>query len=172
MGYAEGGSLRHYLKESFPSLNWHDKYRLALQLSSAIKYLHENEIVHKDLHSNNIFIQKNSIKLADFGLGKRIKNTNQISFDTIPYNDPEGFGITKISSVANISREGQMEKYELNEKSDVYSVGVLFWELSSGEKPFTNKEYNLSLATEIAQGLRESIAEGTPEKYSNLYKGK
>src|ERR1043166_7216602 len=59
--YAEGGTLHNYLKENFSSLNWRDKYRLAFQLSSAIEYLHEKEIVHKDLHSKNILIQQNSI---------------------------------------------------------------------------------------------------------------
>ena len=128
------------------------------------------------MHSNNILIQQNSIKLADFGLSKRIKNTSKISlssFDTIPYNDPEGFEITRekphdVNSFSGSARN-KIEKYKLNEKSDVYSVGVLFWELSSGKKPFADKEYNLVLATE---GLREGIVVGTPEEYSNLYTSK
>jgi len=164
--YAEGGTLRNYLKENFPSLNWEDKFRLALQLSSAVEHLHERVIIHKDLRSNNIFIRQNSIKLADFGLNKRIKDTSQTSldsFDVIPYVDPKGFDIVD-------SSEGErINNYELNEKSDVYSVGVLLWELSSGKKPFVDKEYNLSLATEIKQGLREKIVEGTCQGYSDLY---
>jgi serine/threonine protein kinase len=167
IGYAEGGTLHNYLKEKFTSLNWQDKYRLALQLSDAIKCLHGNEIVHKDLHSNSILIQQNSIKLADFGLSKRIKNTNQISFDAIPYTDPKGF-----DTMVDKSQDVSLAKNKLNEKSDVYSVGVLFWELSSGKKPFADKEYDLFLTMGIAQGLRENIVEGTPEKYSNLYASK
>ena len=57
-------------------------------------------------------------------------------------------------------------------KNDVYSIGVLFWELSSGKKPFADKEYDLFLAMEIAQGLREDVVKGTPEEYSNLYASK
>jgi serine/threonine protein kinase len=157
MDYAEGIILRNYLGGNFSSLNWQDKYRLAFQLSSAIEYIHEKGIVHKDLHSNNVFIQQDSIKLAGSGLIKRIENTDQDSFNTIPYIDPQ---------VINSSGG---EKYKLNKKSDVYSVGVLFWELSSGKKPFADKEHNSSLAIKIAQGLRESVVEGTPEEYSNLY---
>src|SRR5436190_22281337 len=41
MEYAEGGTLRNYLEENFPTLNWQDKYKLSLQLSSAVEYLHE-----------------------------------------------------------------------------------------------------------------------------------
>ncbi|CAB4419745.1 unnamed protein product [Rhizophagus irregularis] len=164
--YAEGGTLRNYLKEEFTSLDWQDKYRLAFQLSSAIEYLHEKEITYEDLNSNNIFMQQNSIKLADFGLSKRIKSTDQISFDTVPYDAPEGFNITG-GNLQDVNRENkQAEKLK---KSDVYSTGVLFWELSSGKRPFADKEYNISLAREISQGLREGIVEGTPKEYSNLY---
>ncbi|CAB5386230.1 unnamed protein product [Rhizophagus irregularis] len=91
--YAEGGTLCNYLEAKFFSLNWGDKYGLALQLSNAINCLHENGIVHKDLHSNNVLIHQNSIKLADFGLSKRIRDAGQISFETVPYLDPEVFGI-------------------------------------------------------------------------------
>ncbi|EXX75676.1 Rad53p [Rhizophagus irregularis DAOM 197198w] len=160
--YAEGGSFNNYLKVNFPSLNWRDKYELAFQLSSAIEYLHEREIVHKDLHSSSILVQQNSIRLADSGLSKRIKDSSRTYLDTIPYTDPRGFDIEGISSDA-------LEKYESNEKSNVYSVGVLFWELSSGKKPFSDKEYNSILAEEIAQGLREVIVDGTPKNYCILY---
>ncbi|EXX50996.1 Skt5p [Rhizophagus irregularis DAOM 197198w] len=164
--YAEGGTLRNYLKEEFTSLDWQDKYRLAFQLSSAIEYLHEKETIHEDLNSNNISIQQNSIKLADFGLSKRIKSTDQISFDTVPYDAPEGFNITG-GNLQDVNRENkQTEKLK---KSDVYSTGVLLWELSSGKRPFADKEYNISLARKISQGLREGIVEGTPKEYSNLY---
>jgi serine/threonine protein kinase len=55
MEYAEGGTLRNYLNENFLSLNWEDKYRLALQLSDSIKCLHENGMARKDL-DNQYFI--------------------------------------------------------------------------------------------------------------------
>ncbi|CAB4388385.1 unnamed protein product [Rhizophagus irregularis] len=169
--YAEGGTLRNYLEAKFLSLNWEDKYGLAFQLSSAINCLHENGMVHLDLHSNNILVHQNSIKLADFGLSRRIRDAGQISlnkFDTMPYIGPEVFGIIRENSrYLNTSEEDkQIEKLK---KSDIYSIGVLFWELSSGKKPFADITYDLSLAERIAQGSREKIVEGTPEGYSVLY---
>ena len=60
---------------------------------------------------------------------------------------------------------------KLNEKSDVYSIGVLLWEISSGIPPFHEKTNKICLIYEISQGLREEIISDTPNDYANLYTG-
>lgn len=79
-------------------------------------------------------------------------------FGVIPYVDPKSF---------------KDENYKLNKKSDVYSVGVIFWQISSGHEPFKDKgfDYDLRLVMSINNGLREEIIDGTPEEYSKLYTG-
>jgi hypothetical protein len=64
--------------------------------------------------------------------------------------------------------------YSLNEKSDVYSVGVLLWEISNGQPPFyvEGEQYNVDLISEISQGLRETVVPDTPENYENIYTSK
>lgn len=131
-------------------------------------------MVHKDLHSNSILIQQNSIRLADSGLSRRIKDVSRTSinsFDTIPYTDPRCINIKENSMDAHKGGK-QIKKFDLNEKSDIYSLGVIFWELSSGKKPFADDEYDSPLAMKIEKGLRKGIIERTPEKYSNLYTSK
>jgi len=59
--------------------------------------------------------------------------------------------------------------YQLNKKSDVYSIGVLLWQISSGYCPFNDKRGSLVLSMGIVQGLREQIIMGTPVEYSDLY---
>ncbi|CAB5359823.1 unnamed protein product [Rhizophagus irregularis] len=79
MEYADGGTLREYLKKRFekPKLSWNSKLKLARQLSSAVSCLHNEGTIHRDLHSNNVLIHKNNIKLADFGLSKKVEKSNK-----------------------------------------------------------------------------------------------
>ncbi|GBC04546.1 hypothetical protein RclHR1_05730002 [Rhizophagus clarus] len=161
--YADGSTLCTYLKEHFEELDWNDKYQLALQLANAVEFIHECDIIHRDLHSNNILIHKKNIKLADFGLCKKIAEaTSDLKvFGVIPYTDPKSF-----------ETMDNNDNYTLNKKSDVYSIGVLMWEISSGCQPFYGKDYNVSLALAIFGGRREVVIGGTPIAYSNLYKDK
>ncbi|CAI2170089.1 14180_t:CDS:2 [Funneliformis geosporum] len=96
MEYDDGGSLRNYLKENFDNLTWGDKYKFAFQLACAVSCLHEEGIIHRDLHSGNILIRQGVIKLADFCLSKRIETTTNPTkiFGVIPYTDPKSLDYT------------------------------------------------------------------------------
>jgi len=110
--------------------------------------------------------------LADFGLSKRISEASNYSkdvFGLLPYVEP-----SCLNSMCNIKDGNQ--SYEINAKSDIYSIGVLFWQLSSGHMPFcadnNDAQYDAGLAIAIENGKREYIIKGTPVEYSNLYTGK
>ncbi|CAB4376479.1 unnamed protein product [Rhizophagus irregularis] len=143
--YANGGTLRDYLENNFYKLDWNIKLQFAIQIADAVSCLHQNDIIHCDLNSHNIPVHQSIIKLADFGLSHRIaevsSNNNDV-FGTLPCIDPQAFVVNN---------------YKASKKSDVYSVGVLFWEISSGQKPF--KSYGMPyprLILEILNGKRET----------------
>ena len=90
--------------------------------------------------ADNVLMHQKNIKLADFGLSKKIaesSNTSRI-LGVIPYIDPKSF-----NNQNNINDRNK--NYKLNKKSDVYSVGVIMWQISSGHEPFKDKDYNISL---------------------------
>jgi serine/threonine protein kinase len=112
-----------------------------------------------------VLVHQNAIKLADFGLSKRIEEasnkTKENFFGMIPYIDPKKFNRQENS-------DNPEQVYILSKKSDVYSVGILLWEISSGKPPFyiQDERYDIYLATEILQGLN-----GTPNEYVKIYTG-
>ncbi|CAB4437607.1 unnamed protein product [Rhizophagus irregularis] len=66
--YAEGGTLRKYLRDNTIIFKWESQLKFAKEISSGISWLHVDKgIIHGNLHPENILIQKDTIKLADFG---------------------------------------------------------------------------------------------------------
>ena len=101
--------------------------------------------------------------MADFGLSRKIAeaSNNAEKFGVLPYMDPKWLNDNN-------------QNYRLNKKSDIYSVGVLMWQISSGYQPFDTEgaDFDAWLILPILNGKREKIIEGTPINYSNLYQGK
>src|SRR5688572_24420856 len=100
------------------------------------------------------------IKLADFGLSRRasagVSNSVKEVFGKVAYIDPQ--------RVRNRTKN--------DKNSDVYSVGVLLWEISSGKKPFESYDSHvnqITLTLDILGGKREAPIDGTPDEYINIY---
>ena len=97
--------------------------------------------------------------MADFGLSRKIAEVSLRRIGIVPYVDPK-------------SLDDRNQNYKLGKKSDVYSIGVLMWQISSGRRPFNEVDYDAKLSLAIVYGKREEIIDGTPTEYSNSYKSK
>ena len=121
-------------------------------------------------------MHKKSIKLADFGLSRKITEASSGGkiFGVVPYIDPKSFdqGSLNNQNENNIDNKNS-SNYKLNDKSDVYSVGVLMWQISSGRRPFYAEgiEYDVGLVLDILGGKRETFDDNIPNEYSTLCEG-
>ncbi|GBC05710.1 hypothetical protein RclHR1_06390010 [Rhizophagus clarus] len=156
--YAEGGTLGKYLRDDTISFKWENQLKFAKEIASAVSWLHDDVgIIHGDI-------------LADFGCSylKGSKRNTQVR-GVIPYMDPNFFEHSLRSS------ETQRHSYPLTEKADIYSLGVLFWELTSRKSPFDFETKNndsleiFKIMSKIFNGTREKPLSDTNHKFVALY---
>ncbi|KAG0038072.1 hypothetical protein BGZ82_001145 [Podila clonocystis] len=160
MQFAENGCLQDYLETQNVSITWLTKYRLAWEIASGLDFIHRENIFHTDLHSRNILIDTGGKALiTDFGLSKSVNKTIYTTkaglFGVVPYVAPERM---------------QNPTYTYNAKCDIYSLGVIFWELSSCVIPFEVQLQDVMLAVNIIAGVREKTVPGTAVEYEMLYR--
>ncbi|GBC03168.1 hypothetical protein RclHR1_00500016 [Rhizophagus clarus] len=157
--YANEGNLSDYFKKKFGSLEWKDKIHMAYDITCGLKYLHSKDIIHRNLHSNNILVNDGKLLIADFGLSKQIAEVTSNSTS----NRMEIIGYIEPQCLRDVN-------YVKDKRSDVYSLGVLLWEITSEHPPFQNIEERGMLGYRISHSnLREEPIEGTPSKYVQLY---
>ncbi|EXX68273.1 Sps1p [Rhizophagus irregularis DAOM 197198w] len=153
MTYANGGNLHGYLQKNFVNITWPNKVKILLDISLGLQNIHENNYIHRDLHSGNILLLYKRWRIGDLGLSQPAENTslNNEIYGVIPYIAPEIF------------KGGKFSK-----ESDIYSLGMIMWELTTGCKPFADVEHNIDLIYEIIDGKRPEITNDTPECFANL----
>lgn len=150
MEYVEGVELKKVLQQQKGLLPFDIAIKIAKQALDAFQYAHENGILHRDIKPANIMIDKNgNAKIMDFGIAKMSSTASHdtaASMLSVHYTPPERFDQSR----------------EIDARSDIYSLGLVFYELFAGRRPFT--------ATETSQIMFCHLNEipEPPTKYADL----
>lgn len=124
MEYVDGESLDRTMARR-DRFSWQEVITIGKQLCSALQHAHEKEIVHRDLKPSNLMMTKDGkLKLTDFGIAKDIDRTSLTGANNT------------IGTAAYMSPEQCRGEKFLTGKSDLYSLGIVFFELLTGNKPF------------------------------------
>lgn len=154
MEYIDGITLKDYV-DSERVLNWKDAVHFVIQILRALQHAHNRGIVHRDIKPQNIMLLTDgTIKVMDFGIAKFAREESRTATDQA------------IGTVHYISPE-QARGDETDAKSDIYSVGVMFYEMLTGQKPF-DTDNPISIAVMHMQNVARRPRDINPNIPSGL----
>jgi serine/threonine protein kinase len=150
--YAPDGSLLKWLEAHggrAPTVE--AAVEMMLGILAGLEHLHKRNIIHRDIKPDNILLQNETPRLADFGIARILKTTSRstIATGTPAYMAPEAF-------------DGKR-----NEETDIWSVGAVFYQLLTGHLPFPQTDIP-SLLMAIVTKEPEPLPESIPESLSRL----
>jgi eukaryotic-like serine/threonine-protein kinase len=125
MEYVEGESLDRVM-ERRGRISWEEVVRLGRQLCAALQHAHDKGIVHRDMKPSNVMLLKDgsTVKLTDFGIAKDLDRTALTEANCT------------VGTASYMSPEQCKGERNITNRSDLYSMGVMFYELLTGQKPF------------------------------------
>ncbi|CAI5532603.1 unnamed protein product [Closterium sp. Naga37s-1] len=155
--FLAGGTLKQLLMKQYHNkLSVHRVVHLALDIAEGLEYLHSRGIVHRDVKSDNMLLDKHHrvVKIADFGVS-RVKSedsTMHHKTGTYGYMAPE-----------------VLKERPYDHKADVYSYGILLWEIYCCDNPFPYSDLDPNeIASTVNQGLRPDIPSCCPPQLAEL----
>ncbi|SDM02668.1 Stk1 family PASTA domain-containing Ser/Thr kinase [Bacillus sp. OK048] len=148
MEYVEGQTLKQYIQQN-SSLQVEKTIEIMKQLTSAISHAHQNQIVHRDIKPQNILVDRfSNVKITDFGIAMALSATSITQTNSV------------LGSVHYLSPE-QARGGMANKKSDIYSLGIVMFELLTGRLPFSG-ESAVSIALKHLQSETPSVRRWNP----------
>ena len=153
MKYYKLGSLKDYIKKNFYNIKWSEKLKILKHIVEGLDHIHNQSIIHRDFHSGNILYENEfDIVISDLGISKSsMDNDDNEIYGVISYMAPE-----------------ILQRKEYTIASDIYSFGMIMWELITGRMPFWDQNNDIELIIKICKNFRPPIIKNTPKGYIEL----
>lgn len=153
--YIEGENLREYINKYEYEFN--DVIKIGISLLKALEIVHSKQLVHRDIKPENIILKKNQVILLDFGIARDL--TKESLTADIAFWGPMTIGYAAPEQIKN-------QKKIICNRTDIFSWGVLMYEMSTGVHPF--RQVGLTHIEIIERTLKEEIPNlNTPNKTFN-----
>jgi len=151
MDYVEGGDLKQFLSNK--QLKFYEKLGELFSIAEGLEEIHRQNLIHRDFHSGNILKNGSwSCKITDLGLCRPASETNEAKvYGILPYIAPE--------ILKELFKDERLRKIEYTQDYDVYSWGMIAYEVLSGKPPYYEFAHDESLALKILKGLRPNLEE-------------
>lgn len=172
MEYVEGHTLKEHI-DANGMLSWQETVEYAIQICSALDKAHKNGVIHRDIKPQNIILTNDGVlKVTDFGIARAASN------ETL------NMGESTMGSVHYFSPEQARGGYT-DEKSDLYSLGVVMYELITGilpfngdspiaiaikhmqQKPVNPKEFNVSIPLAVENIILKAMSKEQSSRYQS-----